>query len=135
MTDDHHKDVYDEERFDHDEDEEETEYYDMSAFERRLMRRVNFMDNKLDRILDMAGDHNTRIRSIQFQYTRQTLFWLIKWGLIIGFLAYFYFNFIQPITNPDKAAESDGESMMIDASQIRDYISSFLEQTEAGSGE
>ena len=98
MAQDHYEDIYDDEQILS--QEEETEYYDMSAFERRLMRRVNLMDNKLDRILDLAGDHNSRIRSIQFQYTKRTLFTLIKWGLIIFVVLYVYFNFIRPITSP-----------------------------------
>lgn len=114
-------------------EDEEIEYYDMSAFERRLMKRVNFMDNKLDRILDMTGDSNARIRGIQFQYTRRTLSTLIKWGIIIGGIAYIYFSFIQPIMNPDSTSgqilqglsnEEQGESdSFFNFSRIGDYLS------------
>lgn len=141
-----HDDSIEDQQFDS--EEEETEYYDMSAFERRLMRRVNYMDNKLDRILDLSGDHNSRVRSIQFQYTQRAFFRLIKWGIIIGGIAYIYFNFIQPITNPSSTGgqilqnvsgtNNQESDPIFDFSQFGDYISSLGDRstsTENSSGE
>ncbi|MFW0871026.1 MAG: hypothetical protein ACKKL4_01035 [Patescibacteria group bacterium] len=129
----HNEDIMEDENFYS--SEEETEYYDMSAFERRLMRQVSIMDDKLNRILHMMGDNNSRVRNIQSQYTRRTIFALIKWGVIIAIIAYVYLNFIQPVINFVTQKDQEQESMMVDVSQIGNFVNGFFEKIESSNEE
>lgn len=76
---------------------EEIEYYDMSAFETKILRRLDVLESKIDTVLHEVEDNQHRLKGIQFQFTRQLIMRVIKLVIIAFIVFYVYNKFISPI--------------------------------------
>ena len=79
--------------------EEDIEYYDMSYLESKLFKRLGVLEDKMDAILEEVEDNNNRLKSIQFQFTRQTILRVLKWAIILGLVYFFYTQLVEPIVS------------------------------------
>ncbi len=78
---------------------EDIEYYDMEAFEKRLNKRLDKLEHRIDIILEEAEDNNKRIKGIQFGFARSRIIRLIRLGIIALIFWYLYSTFISPIVS------------------------------------
>lgn len=107
--------------------QEEMEFYDMGNLESKLFKKLSVIEDKLDAVMSEVEDNNHRLKNIQFQFTRQLIIRLIKWGIIIGFVYWLYSSFIGPIVEKagDKYFQIDSALNRLD--QVNSNTSSFGE--------
>ena len=79
--------------------EEEIEFYDMENLEQKLLKKIQGIEEKLDVVLEEVNESNRRVGNIQAQFTRQLIFRIVKWAIILGFIWWLYVNFVGPMVS------------------------------------
>ncbi len=106
---------------------EELEYYNMDLFERKVMKRLDQLDEKIDTVLHEVEDNQHRLKGIQFQFTRALIIRLIKLGFIVAVIWYVYNNFISPIIIGAGDKYYQAENMMNRIDSVRGESDGLME--------